>query len=892
MTPPGSWPHWLGALARNIVRGGRRDAELRADIDSYVDLLTEEKIAAGMPADAARRAALLELGGVQAVTEETRGVRAGALLAQCWQDAAHAVRMMRREKGFSAVAIVTLALGIGANTAMFSVFNTVLLNPLPYSQPERLVLAWERNAAIGKERDMVAALNYQEWRAHTSAFEDLGAYRFRSAVLGGVPDPEQLTALSVSASVFGALRASPQIGRRFTEEEERQRGRVVVLTHAFWQRRFGGDPSAIGRSITLNDAAFTVVGVMPPRFAFPDGDPVDVYMPLAFAPDELVGRRSHQLMVIGRVRADTSIEHARADLATIARRIAAADPGSNPDVTVVRAHDALVEDVRLGLTILLGTVGFVLLIACANVANLLLVRASSRRREIVMRTALGATRWRLIRQLLTESVVLAAMGGVVGTFMAWGLLAAIVRFPPPNIPRVDQLGIDATVLLFVAAAAIATGLIFGVMPALHAVAPRLNDAMKGTSASAPAPRRARSALVVAEVAISLVLMAAAGLMIRSLSKVHQLDLGFRSEHVFTAQVLLGPARYPLDRRQFRALERGTSVPDAKPYVFFAQVEESLRRTPGIDAIGAVSALPLNPVGTDYDLPIVIEGRPRPRPGEEPQADFRTATMGYFRAMRIPLLRGREFNEFDGPSSTPVVIVNDALSRQMFPAGDALGQRLLLYGRPREIVGVVGAVRHRGFAGEPRPEMILPYRQFQFGAMTLAVRSRLDATAVGAAVTRAVHAVDATQPVYRLRPMDDFMSDSVAQPRFTTWFLGAFAGVALLLALVGVYGVTAYAVKQRAGEIAVRMALGARRFDVVRLVAHQSVGWAAIGVIVGILGAAAGTRLMAGLLFDVTATDPLTFITAAGALGLTALAASYLPAFRAARVAPATALRTD
>jgi putative ABC transport system permease protein len=598
-------------------------------------------------------------------------------------------------------------------------------------------------------------------------------------------------------------------------------------------------------------------------------------------------------MVVGRLKEGAAIETAKADLGTIARRIAAADRTSNPDVTIGRAHDVLVEDVRLGLMILLGTVGFILLIACANVASLLLVRATSRRREIAMRAALGAGRGRLVRQLLTESVVLAIMGGMVGTLMAWWLLQALIRLQPPNLPRVDQLGIDATVLLFVTAAALATGLVFGMIPALQAVTPRLSEATKSTSDSAPARSRARSALVVAEVAIALMLMAGAGLMVRSLLKLQHLDLGFKPENVLTAQLPLANARYPIDPRQYRPFEHGAGpILDAKAFLFFAHLEERLRRVPGVESVGAVSALPFNPVGIDYDLPVVIEGKPRPRPGEEPQADFRTATTGYFPAMRIPLLRGREFNEFDGPNSMPVVIINETMAREMFPGEDPLGQRLMLYGRPREIVGVVGAVRHRGFSREARPEMTLPYRQFQFGGMTLAVRSDLDRATLAAAIAQAVQAVDAQQPVYRMRTMDEFLADSVAQSRFTTLLLGGFAGLALVLALIGVYGVTAYAVNQRAREIAVRMTLGALRHEVVRMIVRQSVGYVALGVFFGIVGAAAGTRFMAGLLFEVTATDPLTFISAGAALGVTGLAASYVPALRAARVAPAATLRAE
>jgi predicted permease len=895
MTPRGSFRHWLGALARNLFRGDRRDRELRAEVQSYVDLLTEEKTAAGLTSEAARRAARLEFGSLDAVTDETRRVRAGALLEQWGQDARYALRLIRRDRSLSLVAVLTLALGIGANTAIFSVINAVLLKPLPYSDPDRLVLVWERNPAIGKERDPVAPRNYQDWRAERHLFTDLGAFRVRSFALGRVADPEQLTALSLSSSVFRVLRAEAAHGRVFSDEEERQRAPVVVLAYDFWQRRFGGDRSLVGRPLTLNDVAFTVVGIMPPGFAFPDGNPVDLYTPLLFAPTELDDRVSHTLTVIGRLQDGVTVERAQADLGTLARRIAEEDPASNPLVTVAGAHDVLVEDVRLGLVILSATVGLVLLIACANVASLLLVRASSRRREIAMRAALGAERGRLVRQLLTESLVLAVMGGASGMLVAWSLLAVLVGIQPPDLPRLDQVSLDTTVLLFVTAATFVTGLAFGLIPALHAARPAVGDATRSTSHAhaEPARSRARAALVVAEVALSLVLLAGAALMVRSLIKLQDVSLGFQPSEVLTAQLLLPAAKYPIGREQFRAVDpQAGPLPDTRAFTFFAQLEERLERVPGIEAAGAVSALPLNPVGTDYDLPVLVVGKPQPRAGEELQADFRTATTGYFRTLRIPVLAGRAFNEFDGPNSAPVVIVNDTLARHLFPGENPVGQQLQLYGRHREIVGVVGSVRHHGFRRDPRPEMIVPYRQFQFGGMTVAVRSSLDRQALTAAIAQAVHTFDPEQPVYRVLAMDELLADSVAQPRFTTWLVGSFAALALILALVGVYGVTSYTVNQRAREIAVRLALGAQRHEVVRLVARQSLAYAALGVLIGLAGAAAATRFMTGLLFGVTATDPGAFGVAVAALGLTAVAATYIPAWRAARVAPATTLRTE
>jgi putative ABC transport system permease protein len=891
MKPRGSSWHLLGALVRNLARGRHRDADLRADIDSCVDLLTDEKIASGLTPHAARRAALMEFGSVDAVKDGTRSVRAGALIADVARDARYALRMMRRDLSFTAVTIVTLALGLGANTAIFSVVNAVLLSPLPYRDAHQLVVVWERNTAIGKERDPVAPLNYQDWRTANTTFAELGAYRFRGFALSEAGDPEQLQALSASSSLFRVLAVNAAVGRVFTEDEEQRRDRVVVLTHGLWQRRFGGDLSVVGRSVPLNGAAFTIVGVMPPAFEFPDGDPVDIYTPLTFTPDDLMGRRLHTLTVIGRLKEGETVESAAANLGGIARRIAVADSTSNPDVTVLGAHDVVVEDVRLGLVVLFATVGFVLLIACANVASLLLVRATSRRREVAMRAALGAGRGRLLRQLLTESVLLALVGAAAGIAIARALLAAFTGFLP-NLPRSGHIAIDATVLLFVMLAAIVTGVLFGIVPAVQAATPRLTEATRAASPAVTPNSRGRSALLAIEIAVSLILLVGAGLMIRSLMKMQSLELGF-DPAVVTAQILLPSARYPIDSSQYRAA--GPSAParlETKRSIFFGQLEERLRGVAGIESVGAVSALPLNPVGADYDLPVVVEGKPRPRPGEEVQADFRVATAGYFRAMRIALLSGREFNQFDGPATTPVAIVNDTMAEQMFPGEDPIGRRLILYGGAREIVGVIGSVRHHGFTREPRPEMILPYRQFQSAEMTLVLRSALEPSVAAAAIRRAVQSIDPQQPVYRLHAMDEFLADSVAQPRFTALLLGGFAALALVLTMVGVYGVMSYVVGQRAREIAVRMALGARQREVVGMVIGQSLTYAGIGVVLGLSGAIAGARLISGLLFGLTATDPLSFASATAAIVVAALAASALPALRMARTTPVNALRAE
>jgi putative ABC transport system permease protein len=592
------------------------------------------------------------------------------------------------------------------------------------------------------------------------------------------------------------------------------------------------------------------------------------------------------------LKPDVTVDTATAEVRTIAQRIFPTDRTSNPDVVIAGAHDVLVENARLGLIVLFGTVGFVLLIACANVASLLLVRGSVRRREVAMRAALGAGRGRLLRQLLTESVLLAIVGAAAGVVVARGLLMVLVRIHPPNLPRVDQIAIDGPVLLFVTVAAVLTGVVFGIIPALQAATPRLSDATKVVTPSYTAASRGRFGLVAGEVALALMLAASAGLMLRSFVKLQELDLGFAPAGVMSAQVLLPPARYPVDPTQFRPAKDATPAGDTKPFMFFNQLEARLRAIAEIESVGAVSALPLNPVGTDYDLPVIVAGKPRARPGEELQADFRVATVSYFRTMRIPLIAGREFTEFDGPGTTPVAIINDTLARQIFAGEDPIGQRLVLYGRPREIVGVVGSVRHHGFTRDPRPEMVLPYRQFQFNGMTLVVRSEMEQAAVAEAIRAVVQSLDPQQPVYRVRAVDELLADSVAQPRFTAMLLGGFAVLALVLAVVGVYGVMSYTVGQRAREIAVRMTLGARRSEVARMIVGQAAVYVVVGVIIGLAGALAGTRLMSGLLFGVAATDPATLLAAAAVVVVTSLAASSIPAIRAARSTPVAVLRPE
>jgi predicted permease len=814
-----------------------------------------------------------------------------------FQDVRQGLRTLFRSPGFTMVAVLTLALGIGVTSTIFSIVKGILLEPLPYPDAGRLVYVWETNRAVNKELDPVAPLNYLDWKAQTETFNSLAAYIFGGFALLGVDDPERVDTLFVTASLFPVLGVEAEIGRTFTEEEERRRDRVVLLSHEFWQRRFQGDRTVIGKSLNLSGNSFTVVGVMGPGFRFPDNDSSasETYSPLWFSPDQLRARNLHVLNVVGRLKDDVTIEAASVRMNTVARGIANASTESNPEVTVVSMHEQFVENVRLGMVVLLATSGFVLLIACSNVANLLLTRSTTRRREMAVRTSLGASRWRIVRQLLTESCLLALFGTLAGMVMASWLLDLFLEFIPGTVPRGYNVAIDAGVLLFSAGLCLGAAVLFGLTPALALSRSGLKDVIQESSPRAGAgsfSKYSRAIFVVSEIAFSLILLTGAGLMIRSFANLLAMDYGFPTDGLVTVQLFVPQSKYPGNPAEFRPTpsEQRALSPQAR---FFLDVVDRVKVLPGVTSAAAVSALPLNPIGIDFDLPVFVEGRPPPSAGEAPQADFRIATVDYFRTMRIPLLRGREFTEFDGPGARDVVIVNDTFVGRHFPGEDPVGKRILIYGRPREIIGVVGSVRHRGFRSEPNPEMIVSNRQFQqFGGMTLLIRTPVDVALLGPSIRREVHAIDPDQPVERLLTMEEFASTSIEQPRFTTLLLSSFAVLAVVLAIVGIYGVMSYAVSQRTREIGVRMALGADRSDVLRMVVRQGAAHLIAGIALGLAGAAIITRLIESLLFRVEATDPLTFAVAVGVLTLAALSAAYLPARRATRVDPMVALRYE
>jgi putative ABC transport system permease protein len=740
-------------------------------------------------------------------------------------------------------------------------------------------MVWEKRMALGRVRNVASAPDFVDWRAQNTVFEDMAAYFNNGFNLSGGDEPERLQGASVSASFFSVLRAQPKIGRAFLPDEDSPASEpAAVISSGLWQRKFAGDPNIIGKTITMNDRSRTVVGVMPADFVYPNTD-VEVWVPLVFSPNDLNSRGSHSLNVIARLKPGVSINQAQAEMDTIAAELEKQyQVNTGHGVNVFSLHEEVVGNVRQALIVLLGAVGFVLLIACANVANLLLARAAVRQKEIAIRTALGAGRARIVRQLLTESMLLALVGGTLGVLLAlWGL-DLLLTVSAGSIPRVKEIKLDAWVLAFTFLISLATGLIFGLVPALQASKPDLNESLKegGRGASAGIHRnRVRSLFVVVEVAICLVLLIGAGLMIKSFVRLLDVSPGFNAENLLTMNISLTGSKY-------------RETPDRM--AFFQQAIQRINSSPGVQGAATVLGLPLGGVGSRY---FQIEGRPPQPPGQGYNANINAASADYFRTMGIPLIRGREFNEGDVMDSPPVVIINQALARQFWPDEDPIGKRMGTANEPlRTVVGIVGDVRQAGLEIEPRAEFFYPFFQLDFGSGTFVVRTSGDPKAMIAAVRSELQAVDKDQPLFKISTMDELLAQSVAPRRLNMLLLGIFAGLALVLAAVGLYGVMSYSVTQRTREIGIRMALGAARGDVMKLVVGQGMLLTATGVAVGLVASLFLTRLMASLLYGVSATDPLTFTMISLALIIVALGASFVPARRATKVDPMVALRYE
>jgi predicted permease len=810
-------------------------------------------------------------------------------------DLRFAVRMLWQGRGFTLVAIIALALGIGANSAIFSVVNAVVLRPLPFKDAARLVVLWGNIHQEGLDELELSAPEFTDFRARATAFEHVAAYNAQGFNLTGAGEPERVLGASVSASLFPLLGVTPVLGRALSEEEDKPgRAQVVVISHALWQRRFNADAGVVGRAVTLDGRSMTVVGVMPASFHFPDND-ADIWTPIAFDADLLSenNRGSHFLNVIARIRPGVSFAQAQAEVASLASAIGAEHTGNYPrgfSAKLRPLHEEVTGAVRTPLFIIFGAVGLVLLIACANVANLLLARAAARGREMAVRAALGASRGRIIRQLLTESVLLALAGGTVGLLLAlWGV-DLLVALAPVGTPRIEEIGLDLRVVGFTCAVALATGVLFGLAPALQASKIDLNTALKEsgrTASDGPRRQRLRGLLVAAEFALALMLLVSAGLLVKSYTRIQAVSPGFDPEHVLTMRLVLPDAKY-----KNLAAQR----------TFYASLFARLRVLPGVEAVGGNNLLPFGGGGGSRSM--LIEGQPVPPGAPHPEEQLRFVTPGYFATLRIPLLRGRDFSAEDTDTAPPVAVVSRALAARYWPGAEAVGKRIAYSGigqggTPKwiEIVGVVGDIKYRSLAEAERPVIYVSAYQPLFTGFTMpplyvAVRTQGDAAALAALVRREVASIDPEQPVASLKTMRARLAESVAQRRFQMMLLGLFAALALALASVGIYGVMAYSVAQRTHEIGVRIALGAQRRDVLRLVIGQALMLTLAGVGAGLLGALIATRLLTTLLYGVSANDPATFASVALFLITIALVASYIPARRATKVDPMIALRYE
>lgn len=800
------------------------------------------------------------------------------------RDLRHGFRLLAANPTFTAIAVAALALGIGANTAIFSVVNSVLLRPLPYRDPASLAMVWEKSPR--NDRNVVSPADYMDWKSQNRVFSEMTIVMdFWRANLTGVGEPEQILQGAVSANFFRMIGVQPALGRSFVDgEDTKGRDHVAVLSHALWQRRFGADPAILGKTVVLDGVPHEVIGVLPAAFRW-NSRATEVWVPYSLNPaQDYRATSGRYLSVLARLKPGVTLQQAQSELSTIARRLEEQYPAFNKNwgVNVVPLHEQAAGGMRKILVLLTAAVGFVLLIACVNVANLLLARAAARQREIAVRVALGAGRWQLMRQLLTESLLLAVLGGSLGLLLAWWGTDALVALAPKSLPRLSEVGVDWRVFGFTALMAVATGVLFGLVPAIVASKPNLNDALKesGRGTSGDLRRhRLRSLLVVGEVALALVLLIGAGLMIRSFQKLQAVDPGFNAEKLLTMRVSLPHSRY----------EKNPQVVG-----FFRDALARIEALPGVQSAGAINYLPLTGRASATDFEIV--GRPKPGPGEAPVTDVRVADPNFFRAMGIPLLRGRTFTAHDTAESSPVLIINEELARTVFPGEDPIGKKLIIGWGPKspedEIVGVVGNLKHYGLDSKPGPTIYWSHARMPYDSMTLVARTASDPNALAAAAIREIHAIDPDQPVSDVQPMEAVVFASVSESRFNVLLLAIFASLALMLAAVGIYGVMAYNVSQRTHEIGIRVALGARTGDVMSLIVGQGLLLTIAGIAIGVAGALGLTRLMASLLFGVTATDPATYAGVSLLLAIVALAATYIPARRAMKVDPIVALRCE
>jgi len=883
---------WLKSTShrfRSLFRKNVVERELDQELRFHLERQIAEYVVAGMSREEARRTALREFGGVEQMKEQCRDERRVNLIETLLQDIRYGVRTLRKNPGFTFFAVVALALGIAANTAIFSIADVVLLRPLPYRDAGRLVKVWEDSAAYGFPRDTPAPGNFFDWKARNAVFEDMAATSgfHHSFNLTGDGNPEEIPGKRVTANLFSVLGVKPALGRDFRAEDDIPgSAHVAILSHGLWLQRFGGDPQIVGKEMHLNYEKYTVIGVMPRGFQFPDRE-AQLWVPAQFTKEQLANHGNHFLNVVARLKPGISLKTANANLATIAKQLEKEHPEENAKVGAyaIPLREETSGDIRPAILVLVGAVCFVLLIACANVANLLLARASGRRREMALRLTLGASCGRVIRQMLTESVLLATLGGVAGLLLSfWGtpFLASLI---PAGIAPLSGTEVNGRVLLFTLVVSIATGMLFGIIPALRVSELDLVDSLKqggGRSGLGSGGRRLRDALVVCEVALAIVLLSGAALMIRSLENLYHLDPGFRADHVLVM-------RTPLPRQKYEEFVRRTA--------FYDQVLERVDHIPGVIAAGYTTWVPLTNTGGATG--ILVENQPVPPPGQRLIPNVRIVSKDYIRALRMKLVKGRLFDEHDGAGTQAVALINETIAREYWHGANPIGRRFTR-GDPQEkpewitVVGIVGDVHQAGLDIPARPEMYLPYQQQDFGFEPeyLAVWTSGDPMLLAEAVRTEVWTVDKEQPVAGVMPLENLVDDNLAARRVQASLLGGFAGMALLLASLGIYAVLSFAVTQRTQEIGVRVALGAEPGDVLHLVFSQGLKLFLIGAALGLASALGLSRTLTHLLYGVSAHDPVSFASVTILLAGVTLLACYIPARRATRVDPMVALRYE
>jgi putative ABC transport system permease protein len=897
------WVKRFRFAARALWGAGTIRREIDEELGFHIEMRRLENLRSGLSADAAERDARRRFGDLRQIRETCyaihRAEKEGArgFMSNLWQDLRYGVRTLRKSPGLVAAAVLSLALGIGANTTLFSVIDAVLLRPLPYPEPERLVMLWQTQPAQSRFKELPSPPNLLDWLERNEAFEALAGWMNSSMILRSEQESEHIQVARVTGGFFAVAGIEPVLGRSFFPQEVAQgvydqaaisRGggeRAAVISHGLWKRRFGGDPAAVGQILRLDDGNARIVGVLPAGFEFPDRD-MALWMPVDFRNHK--GRDQHFLPAAGRLRAGWTLEQAQAEMDRLAAELAEQYPEANQGwgIRLMPMHEELVEGVRPGFLVLFGAVVLVLLIACANVASLLLARAVARQQEVAVRVALGASRSRLIRQFLTESLLLAGAGAALGVVLASWALAALTGLNPSDIPRIGQVHLDGRVLAFTLGMTALTGIVFGLAPALQGSKPDPGGALAegGLRGSTAGPRgqRTRRLLVIGEVALALILLVGAGLLLRSFVRLNVVDPGFDAKNALVLRISLDRGRYGA---------RDGSGPHPRDY--FRGLMERIEALPSVKSAGGVSALPMNPVNVDFDRPYWREGE-TPPPGGPNQADVRLATPHYFDAMGMRLLRGRSFTAQDGPESPLVVVVNQSLARRVWPGQEAVGRRLVVDyirgARTYEVVGVVNDLHFYDLRREPRPEMYFPHAQISYLGLNVVVRTNEDPASLAPVLERVVRELDPLQPVHSVATLEELLAESLARDRFLMSLLGSLAAVALLLAATGIYGVMAYLVSQRTHEIGVRMALGAQRKDAFAMVLRQSLMLSASGAAIGLLAAYGLSRGIAGLLFGISPTDPATFAGVAGLLGAVAVLAGWMPARRAASIDPMDALR--